>query len=94
MGVPPGAYSDGQDFRRKVIDPATLEVNRLSDMHVDIELRRKHARAAIHEVVVAWRKHEGDEFRPSMRERDRSKIGRKARLRDKVEAIVPFKAMG
>lgn len=94
LGVPPGAYSDGQDFRRKVIDPAMLEVNRLSDMHVDIELRRKHARAAIHEVVVAWRKQGGDEFRASMRERDRSKIGRKARLRDKVEAIVPFKAMG
>jgi len=87
LGVPPKAYADGQDFRRKVIEPAMLEVNRLSDMHVDIELRRKHARAAIHEVAVAWRKQEGDEFRASMQERDRSKLGRKARLLGKMEAI-------
>lgn len=87
MGVPPNAYADGQDFRRKVVEPAMLEVNRLSDLHVDIELKRKHARAAVHEVVVVWRKQEGEEFRASMRERDRSKVGRKARLRGTVEAI-------
>jgi Initiator Replication protein len=87
FGVPPNSYADGQDFRRKVIEPAMLEVNRLSDLHVDIELKRKHVRAAIHEVVVAWRKQEGDEFRASMLERDRSKIGRKARLRGTVDAI-------
>lgn len=90
LGVPPGTYADGQDFRRKVVDPATLEVNRLSDLHVDIELRRKHARAAIHEVMVVWRKQEGDEFRKSMQERDRSKIGRRARLQGEIEASVPF----
>jgi hypothetical protein len=93
LGVPPGAYADGQDFRRKVIDPAVLEVNSLSDMHVDIDLRRRHARAAIHEVAVAWRKQEGDEFRESTKERDRSKIGRKARLLGQVEAVVTLKAM-
>ncbi len=92
LGVPPGTYADGQDFRRKVIDPATLEVNRLSDLHVDIELRRRHTRAAIHEVMVVWRKQEADEFRKSMRERDRSKIGRRARLRGQVETSGPFKA--
>jgi plasmid replication initiation protein len=87
LGVPPNAYADGQDFRRKVIEPAVLEVNKLSDMHVDIELKRKHPRAAIYEVIVAWRKQEGDEFRASMRERDRSKVGRKARMRGNVELI-------
>jgi hypothetical protein len=88
LGVPPGSYADGQDFRRKVIDPAVLEVNSLSDMHVDIDLRRRHARAAIHEVCVAWRKQEGDEFRTSSKERDRSKIGRRARLRNEIEGVV------
>jgi hypothetical protein len=81
LGVPPNAYADGQDFRRKVIDPAVVEVNRLSDLHVDIELRRRHARAAIHEVAVAWRRQVGDEFRASMQERERSKVGRRERLR-------------
>jgi plasmid replication initiation protein len=89
LGVPPGSYADGQDFRRKVIEPAVLEVNRLSDLHVDIELKRKHARSAIHEVVVVWRKQEGDEFQASMRERDRSKVGRMARLRGQVETTEP-----
>jgi len=42
---------------------------------------------------VAWRKQEGDEFRDSMRERDRSKIGRKARLQGQVEAVVVLKAI-
>lgn len=70
-----------------------LEVNRLSDLHVDIELRRRHARAAIHEVCVAWRRQEGDEYRESMQERDRSKIGRKARLRGQVEQVVALKAI-
>lgn len=93
LGVPPGAYADGQDFRRKVVDPAVLEVNRLSDLHVDIELRRRHARAVIHEVCVAWRRQEGDEYRESMQERDRSKIGRKARLRGQVEQVMALKAI-
>jgi len=94
LGVPPGAYADGQDFKRKVIDPAVLEVNSLSDMHVDVDLRRRHARAAIHEIAVVWRKQEGDEFRSSSKERNRSKIGRKARLRGQVEAVVTLKAIG
>jgi hypothetical protein len=85
--VPPNSYTDGQDFRRKVIEPAVMEVNKLSDVHVDIELVRKHARAAIHEVVVAWRRQEGDEFRESVRERDRSKVGRMARLRGQVDTV-------
>lgn len=89
VGVPPNAYADGQDFRRKVIEPAVLEVNRLSDLHVDIDLVRKHPRAAVHEVIVAWRKQEGDEFRASSQERHRSKVGRKARLRGQVQVVVP-----
>ena len=93
LGVPPGAYADGQDFRRKVIDPAVLEVNSLSDMHVDIDLRRRHARAAIHEVAVAWRKQEGDEYRESTMERDRSKIGRRARLNSQIKSVVKLGAI-
>jgi plasmid replication initiation protein len=93
LGVPPRAYADGQDFKRKVIDPAMLEVNNLSDMHVDIDLRHRHARAAIHGVAVAWRKQECGEFRESTKERDRSKMGRKARLRGQVEAVVTLKTM-
>jgi plasmid replication initiation protein len=68
LGVPPGSYERGLDFERKVIDPAVLEVNGLSDMGVQIKVQRRHARAPIHAVTVAWWKKEGDEFRAAMQE--------------------------
>jgi hypothetical protein len=95
LGVPPGTYDRGLDFRRKVVEPALLEVNGLSDMGVEIDLRRRHARAAIHEVTIAWWSKSGEEFRSAMEERNRSKVGRMARLRGQVEvaelaAALPF----
>lgn len=88
LGVPPGTYALGADFQRFVIGPALLEVNGLSDFGVSLDLRRKHARAPVHEVAVAWWKKEGDEYRSAVDERKRSKIGRKARLHGQVQAIV------
>lgn len=74
LGVPPGTYDRGLDFRRKVVEPALLEVNGLSDMGVDIDLRRIHARAPIHEVGVSWWRKSGEEFKAAMQERNRSKL--------------------
>jgi hypothetical protein len=36
LGVPPGTYARGDNFQRKVLDPAVLEVNGLSDMSLQI----------------------------------------------------------
>ena len=88
LGVPPGAYERGQDFQRKVIDPAVLEVNGLSDMGVSIQVQRRHARAPITGVTIAWWKKEGEEFRAALQERNRCKSGRMARLRGEVEKPV------
>jgi hypothetical protein len=85
LNVPPGTYERGLDFQRKVVAPALLEVNGLSDMGVDIELRRRHARAPIHEVAISWWKKSGDEYRAALEERNRPKVGRMARLRGQVE---------
>jgi hypothetical protein len=85
LNVPPGTYERGLDFQRKVVDPALLEVNGLSDMGVAIELRRRHARAPIHEVAISWWSKSGDEYREALEERNRSKVGRMARLRGQVE---------
>jgi plasmid replication initiation protein len=85
LGVPPGAYEHGLDFERKVIDPAVLEVNGLSDMGVQIQVQRRHARAPIHGVTLSWWKKQGDEFRSAMQERNRSKVGRMTRLRGAAE---------
>jgi hypothetical protein len=87
LGVPPGAYEDGGNFRSKVVEPALLEVNGLSDFGVQIHLRRRHPRASIHEVAVAWWRKQDDELRASMQERERSKIGRKSRLRRTIQTV-------
>ena len=67
LGVPPGTYERGLDFQRKVVDPAILEVNGLSDMSVNLELRRKHARAPISEVAISWWRKSASEFRKQSR---------------------------
>jgi hypothetical protein len=85
LGVPPGSYSNGKDFRVNVVEPAMLEVNGLSDMSVDLTLVRRSKFGSIEAVTVTWWRKEGDEFRAVMRERDRSKVGRMARLRGTVE---------
>jgi hypothetical protein len=92
LGVPPGTYVRGDNFQRKVLDPAVLEVNGLSDMSLQIELERQHSRAPIHAVTLGWWRKSGDEFREAMQERGRSKVGRMARLRGQVEiaqAVTP-----
>jgi hypothetical protein len=88
LGVPPGTYSRGDNFQRKVLDPAVLEVNGLSDMSLQIEAGRIHSRAPVHAVTLAWWRKSGDDFRAAMQERNRSKIGRMARLRGQVETAV------
>src|SRR5580704_7611136 len=87
LGVPPGTYARADNFQRKVLDPAVLEVNGLSDMSVQIELERQHSRAPIDAVTLAWWKKSGAEFRTAMNERNRSKVGRMARLKGMVETI-------
>jgi hypothetical protein len=41
-------------------------------------------------VTLTWWRKEGDEYRAAMRERDRSKLGRMARLRNTVESASPL----
>jgi hypothetical protein len=87
LGVPPGTYGRPDHFKAKVIEPAVLEVNGLSDIGVDIELVRRHRTAPAHEVSVVWWKKQGEEYRAASQERNRPKVGRMARLRGKVEPV-------
>lgn len=89
LGVAPTTYSRGDNFQRKVLDPAVLQVNGLSDMSLSIELDRAHSRAPVHGVTLTWWRKSGDEFRAAMQERNRSKVGRMARLRGQTEKAEP-----
>jgi len=87
LGVPPGAYERGNDFAKRVIEPAVLEVNGLSDMGVDVTPQRRHRCAPIESVTVAWWRKQDGAYRAAVQERNRSKLGRMARLRGEVETI-------
>jgi len=89
LGVPPGTYSEGTGFVRKVIEPAVLEVNALSDLGVAVEVRRRSPRAPIEAVAVTWWKKESEPFREAIRERERPKLGRRTRLKAQIEAATP-----
>lgn len=87
LNVPPGKLMRGPDFTRFVLEPAALEVNGLSDFGVKLEPVRKHAKAPMTAVTVAWWRKEGEEYRAALRERQRPKVGRMARLRGTVEGL-------
>lgn len=89
MGVPPGTYERGNDFVRKVIEPALLEVNGLSEMAVQAQVvRRSGPRTPICAVTVVWSKKDPEEFRRAYRELNASKLGRRARLNGHVETAL------
>jgi hypothetical protein len=87
LGVPPGAYKRGNHFIRKVIEPAVLEVNGLSEMGVGIQVKRKSTFAPIEALTLSWWRKSGEEYRNTLRERDRSKVGRMARLKGNSEEV-------
>jgi len=66
-----------------------LEVNGLSEFGIRLDIVRAHARAPISAVSLVWWRKEGEEFRATRRERQRSKLGRKARLRGEVVEVAP-----
>lgn len=80
MGVPKGAYRLGADFVRSVLDTASVEVNGLSDYGVQLQPMRRHPKAPITAVTVAWWRKEGDAFRATQKEMQQPKLGRRARL--------------
>jgi len=90
LGVPPGAYERGNDLSKRVTDPAVLEVNGLSDMGVEVSLVRRSKFAPIEAVTVAWWRKPPEDVQAAVRERNRSKAGRMARLRGTVETAAPL----
>lgn len=89
MGVPKGAYQQGPDFIRFVLEVAALEVNGLSDYSVEFQVVRRHTRAPITAVTLAWWRKEGDAFRATYAEHQQPKQGRAARLRSMALAEPP-----
>jgi hypothetical protein len=97
LGVPEDSYERGNDLMRFVVNPAVLEVNGLSEFGIQIDPARAHSRAPITALSMTWWRKTGDEYRATYQERQRSKVGRKARLRGEVvevDTMLSFKDAG
>lgn len=61
----------------------------MSEYGIRMDPERAHSRAPITAVSLVWWKKEGDDYRATQHERQRSKIGRKARLRGEIIDVAP-----
>jgi len=89
MGVPSGKLLRAPDLIRRVVRPAELEVNGLSDFSVKLgPLRQGGAdRGKLIGIRMSWWRKNADEYRVALKERKNVKIGRMARLKGEVEEI-------
>jgi Initiator Replication protein len=89
LNVPERKLTRTPDFMRRVVDPAMEEVNALSDFWVEIEPIREGGllRGQLKGFRLIWRRKEKDEWQAALDELMRPKIGRKARIKGRVETI-------
>jgi hypothetical protein len=90
LGIPDGKLERYPDLARRVISPAVEEINALSDFWVEIGPVREGGlqRGKIRAFRVCWHRKEKDEWKACMDELMRPKVGRKARIKGKVETLV------
>lgn len=85
LGVPDGKLKAYKTFKQKVLTPAFLEVNGLSNIdcqYLEIKEGRK-----VTSIEIAWRTKDEDGLKQSYAERKRPRLGRKARLSGEVETV-------
>lgn len=89
LGIPDGKLERYPDLARRVISPAVEEINVLSDFRVEIRPLREGGlqRGKIRAFRVGWHRKEKKEWKACMDELMQPKVGRKARIKGKVETL-------
>lgn len=90
LGIEAGKLPLFKSLKQRVLDPAVTEVNGLSDFNVEIEPIREggQLRGKLTGFRLRWEKKSQEEWRAVLDELMRPKVGRKARIRGKVEAVI------
>lgn len=90
LGVPDGKYPRFPQLRQKVLDPAVMEVNGLSDFMVEITPERDGGgvRGKLKGFTLRWRKKDADEWKAALDELGRPRVGRRERLEGVVDQIL------
>src|SRR5512134_2744730 len=89
LNVPEGKLLRTPDFMRRVVDPAMEEVNALSDFQVEITPLRDggQLRGPLKGFRLSWRRKEPAEWQACLDELLRPKVGRKARIKGRVDTV-------
>ena len=86
LGVPKGKLKRFADFNAQCLKPAIGEVNQLTDFEVAAVLK-KHGRR-VDGIALTWLKKCPEARQAAQQERDRSRVGRVARRKARVEVVV------
>jgi plasmid replication initiation protein len=89
LNVPSGKLENFKSLKQWALDPAVLEVNALSDFHVEIEPIREGGmiRGKLTGFRLCWQRKAKPEWEAVLNELMRPKVGRKARISGAVEAV-------
>ena len=85
LGVPRGKLPLWGNLHQRALAPAIREVNALSDYTVEVEPLKSGRKVS--SVQLRWSRKEQEEVSGVMAELKRPKVGRKARIEGKVEAV-------
>lgn len=89
LGVESGKLMEPFNLKKWALDPAVAEVNGLSDFTVELEFLREggQLRGKLAGFRLRWEKKSSEAWRAVLDELLRPKVGRKARIRGRVETI-------
>lgn len=87
MGVPGGRYRDWADIRRKVVEPAIAEVNQLAHFTAGYEITAG-PRGKVTSIEFRFQPKDVNAVLAAEREREASRVGRKARRHGAVIKVV------
>lgn len=90
LGIETGKLPLFKSLKQRVLDPAVLEINGLSDFTVSIEALRDGGmqRGPLKGFLLRWEKKTPDEWHKVTAELMRPKVGRIARIRGEVEEVL------
>ncbi len=85
MGVPAGRYAVYGDLNRHVIKPSVTEINALAPFDITVLPIKKGKK--VDQIMIGWAHKTDDERHEALRERDRPRVGRRARLTNCTEHV-------
>ena len=90
LGVEPGKLEQFKSLNQRVLAPAVMEVNGLSDFTVMVEPIRQGGsqRGPLKGFRLSWERKPAEEWRDTLDELMRTRVGRIARIAGKVEQVM------